>query len=133
MDIWDHFENRKREFESFSVSPDDLVCEAAPDGLSGRIDAKLGLSERVYLSLRERVVIRGGAAVIEKYAYYLIVDGAEAWGEDKAPDHEVAIHGHVGPDHRRVASSEVTLSETLERAWRDPAELYADEDLDEPG
>lgn len=71
-----------------------------------------------------------GQAVIAKYAYYLIVDGAEAWGEDKDPSHEVAVHGHVGAGHDRVPSDGVTLAEALERAWTDASELYADDDLD---
>ena len=105
MDIWDFFDRRRREIERYSVAIE-------------RFD------DRAFLSVRERVAFVGGRFHIAKYSYYLVIDGAELWGFDKAPDHEVVVHGHVGPAHERVESPELALSEVVERAWTTLSSYY---------
>ena len=48
-----------------------------------------------------------------------MVDGAEVGGFDKDPTHDPPVHGHCGPEHRRVVAPELTLKEALDRAWEE--------------
>lgn len=133
MDIWDYFRHREADARSASASVDDLAFEAAPDGQAGHISGDLTLRADgdldAYLKVSEWVVAdESGGFTVEKYAYYLIVNGKEfrAWDKD-ARHPEQPVHGHIGADHRRVPADELTLSKALDLCWDEVSEIPADD------
>jgi hypothetical protein len=62
----------------------------------------------------EWIVLADHEFVIEKYAYYLIINGLEVRAWDKDARHpEQPVHGHIGADHARIPADEVTLGDVL--------------------
>jgi len=121
MHIEDYFRHRELEIQANSAAADQLSFEAAPDGLSGRIFGNLGLTENVALRVHERISIKDGAFVVEKYVYNLMRDGVTIWAYDKDPTHDPVTHGHVGPNRVRSAAGRMTMDNVLRLAWE-----YAD-------
>jgi hypothetical protein len=117
-DIWNYFEHRRAEFDQYSAAPDREMFEAAPDGSRGRIFGNLGLGDRAFLRVFERIVVHTDRFEIEKYAYRLLVDEVHIYGWDKHPGHNPAVHCHVGPGEQREDCQEVTLETALEHSWK---------------
>jgi hypothetical protein len=86
------------------------------DGLRGRMFTRLGLSDRSFLQVNERVVIENGIKHRVSYAYYLVCDGAEVWGYERDPTHNVVEHRHDA-NHDRFACEAISFREAAERAW----------------
>lgn len=132
MDIWDYFRHREREAESASASADELQFSAAPDGRAGHVSGRLTLRADAgldaYLKVSEWVVLGTDGFTVEKYAYYLIINGVEAKAWDKDPSHtSQPVHGHIGADHARVEAEEMTLEQALDESWHEVADVSADD------
>ena len=94
------------------------------NGRRGRVIAELMLTERSRLFVHEVVVVVGGRYIRrEEYASYLVVDDEEVWGFDRDMSHSPAVHGHVGPDHRRTLTRRVTFKQVVELAWTEVSVL----------
>lgn len=124
MDVYDHFAIRERECRANSLVPEgsfESMCseESGSGGRRGVFWGHLILTDDYYLDVFEFVSVdEHGVATVEKYAYYLVhSEGYEVWGLDKDPSHAPPVHGHVGPDHLRVESEEVSFTTMAERAW----------------
>ena len=122
MDIWGYFRHREHEADAASVCANDLRFRAAPDGraghLSGRLTLRADYSLDAYLKVSEWVVLHEDRFTVEKYAYYLIVNGLEVRAWDKDPHHtSQPIHGHIGANHVRTEATEVTLEQALDLSW----------------
>ena len=67
------------------------MFEAAPDEKSGRIFGNLGLGDRAFLKVFERVVVHDDSIEVAKYAYRLFVvsvdesETVHVYGWDKDP------------------------------------------------
>src|SRR5581483_2621949 len=114
------------EIRGNSAAPDRDLFSAAPDTQSGRMFGNLHLTESAYLRVHERIVVKDGAFVVEKYVYNLVRDERTIWAYDKDPTHEPVVHGHIGSDRRRVPAGELTLEEALELAWRELEDWRSD-------
>lgn len=99
------------------VAPDTGLPFADADDREGRMFTRLGLSERSFLAVNERVVIEDGIKRRISYAYYLITDEAEVWGYERDPSHSPVEHRHDA-DHRRYACEPVSFRWAVEHAWR---------------
>lgn len=122
MDVWEYFETRERECREHSLAPEPAfsemaLAEAGSDGQRGAIFGRLILNKRAFLALYESVVVVGSGVHREVYSYYLIYDGAQAWGYERDPTHSPAVHGHVGSDHARVQADRVSFREVATKAW----------------
>ena len=101
------------------------------NGIRGRVFGELELAANVRLSISEVVVVWGSRIRREEYAYYLVIDGVEAWGYERDRSHTPAEHRHVGPDHpvgeewRRVSFREV-----VELAWAEVSARVDSGDLE---
>lgn len=99
-----------------SVAPDTEAPFASRDAKHGRMFTRVGLSERSYLAINERVTIEDGAKHRISYAYYLITDGAEVWAYERDPSHSPAEHRHDA-DHVTFACGPVSFRWAVEHAW----------------
>lgn len=117
--IWEYFEERRRECEALSLSPDAGASYYEAEGsrgTRGRILMSLQMTERAFLAVSETVAIdrRRNKLHREEYAYYLIIDGQEYWSRDFDAIH--GYHGHtIG--HRRVAADRITFKRAVKKAW----------------
>jgi hypothetical protein len=82
----------------------------------GRMFTRLGLSERSFLQVNERVVIEDGLKHRIAYAYYLISDEAEVWGYERDPTHTPADHRHDS-GHDSYPCEPVSFWWAAERSW----------------
>ena len=98
LDIWNYFEHRAAEFSQYSAAPDRDMFEAAPDGSRGRVFGNLGLSDRAFLRVFERVIVRVDSFEVEKYAYRLVVDEEHVYGWDKDPTHHPSSIATLAPN-----------------------------------
>lgn len=134
MDVWEYFQSRERECRELSLVPDEpfpkLCAEAhGSRGQRGMFFGRLSLSERAFLSAFELIKVRGTGIHRVRYSYYLIIDGLEAWGYDRDPDHTPSLHRHQGPGHTRHPCRRVTFPEVANMAWQT---VTAEEELREP-
>jgi hypothetical protein len=81
--IGEYFALRGAEMAELSVAPDTEAPFASRDDHNGRMFTRLGLSERSFLAVNERVVIEHGVKHRISYAYYLITDEAEVWAYER--------------------------------------------------
>lgn len=119
MDVWEYFESKKAEVERFGLTLDDhflFAEEDGSDGQRGRVWGRIGLTERTFLQVSERVEVEGSGIHRTEYAYYLIIDGAEVWGYERDPTHKVDVHRH-DRDHNSYPCEPVSFLEILEKAW----------------
>jgi len=124
MDVWTYFEQKLREFEDYSLAPDrepdDMFVETAgSEGKRGRVFGNLFLTEGVYLRISEVVVVRGNRIHREEYAYFLVVDGYEAWGWERDLSHDPAVHRHATAAHTRVAARPIPFKKVVDLAWEE--------------
>ena len=128
MDVYEYFATRERECRELSLVPDvpfdDLFAEErGSNGQRGMMWARLGLTERAYLTMLETVVVRGTGIHRERYSYYLIFDEEEVWGYDRDPKHHPEEHMHEGTSHDRKHSGPVVFKDIAEQAWERVSEL----------
>jgi hypothetical protein len=121
--IRNHFERRRAEFRRYSsdaLSDDaiDAMFRLAPDERAGLIIGRLPLDSEASIQIFERVVLdRRGQAVVERYSYFLILDGkGELRGYELDPSHDPASHRH-DEQHRRSPSPQITLRAAMEDFW----------------
>jgi hypothetical protein len=129
-DVWVYFEAKKREVEQFGLTLEDGFLFAAEDRSNdqrGRVWGRIGVTERTFLSVSERVEVRGAAIHRTDYAYYLIIDGTDIWGYERDPTHDLAVHRH-DRDHNRYPCDPISFKDALTKAW----ETASDEDSWEP-
>ncbi len=70
------------------------------------------------VEVSERVVVRGSRIHRDEYAYYLVIDGVEAWGYERDQSHDPAEHRHVGEDNPTGKPwGAVSSREAVEIAW----------------
>ncbi len=132
MDVWEYFEQRDREVAEQSAAWDSdfgspYSEEQGSNGQRGRIFGRVVLSERAFLAVNEAVEIRGSGVTRLEYAYYLVYDEAQLWGEERDPTHTPAVHQH-DRDHNRYPSSVISFKAALTKAW---ATIGAEDDLRE--
>jgi hypothetical protein len=99
VDVWEYFQQKEAEHRDNSLVPDASSAEMFSEeegsgGKRGRIFGRLVLSERAYLSVHEVVVVENEHVHRETYGYFLVIDGAEAWGYERDPTHDPPEHGH---------------------------------------
>jgi hypothetical protein len=119
VDIWTYFAQREAEARDLSLGWDgdfwDMVAAEA-DNQRGRLFGTFVLMERAFLAVSESVVVQGSHIHREDYAYYLIIQGEEIWGEERDPTHSPAVHrhsyGHVTED-----SEPISFRAAAEKAW----------------
>lgn len=122
-DVWEYFDERRRECEAFGLAHrgEPLLCErAGSEGLVGRIDMALDLSPRAWIKIVELVEIRSDRgrqhhAKRLSYGYYLMVDDEERLARDLDSVH--GYHGHYGRDHQRIEADRVTFKEFVKLVW----------------
>ena len=120
MDVWDYFFQKQVEWAEHSAHPDrpfPFEEEAGSNGQRGEIFCNLHLTDDAYLRVFERVEVRGSGIARKTYAYSLIIDGAHAHGWAREPDHEPAVHEHLGPDRQRQAAEPIGLAACIDLAW----------------
>jgi hypothetical protein len=83
----------------------------------GRILTTFHLTDDAYLAVSETVVVQGRHIHREEYAYFLVIDGEEIWGEERDPTHDPPVHRHTGEGHDREDSVAVSFKEATEWAW----------------
>lgn len=44
-----------------------------------------------------------------EYAYFLVVDGEEVWGEERDLSHDPAVHRHTTSDHTREPAKPIAF------------------------
>src|SRR4051794_4606274 len=110
MDLVEYFERKEREFAEASAHPERppmFEAEAGSSGQAGRVLAFLGMTEKAYMKVTERVVIQDdGHPNRESYSYALILDEAFAYGWERDPftHPELPVHEHgPEPDRKREA------------------------------
>jgi hypothetical protein len=135
VDLYNYFVRRQRDL---GAPANDLRFEIAEDGRSGRMTGEIELSHGIYVSVTERVELHDATSDIEivKYSYYILDEGKGVEAFDKDPLHSPALHGHIGPNRRRVSAPEVSLEAVLERAWGEvelKATTYEPERTDQAG
>jgi hypothetical protein len=114
--IREYFARREAEMAELSVAPDTEVPFASRDDHHGRMFTRLGLSERSFLAVNERVVIADGVKHRISYAYYLITDEAEVRAYERDPSHSPAEHRHDA-DHKTFPCEPVSFQWAVEHAW----------------
>ncbi len=121
MDVWEYFARRDAELAAQSVAwdekPNPYSAEAGSDGQRGTVYGRISLGERAFLSVHEMIRVIDGVATRYKYAYYLIYDGAQLWGEERDPKHALAVHRH-DRHHNRSPCSLISFNDALAKAWR---------------
>lgn len=130
MDVWEYFDSKRREISEASLTADEdlqLIALEGSDGQRGRVWGRIGLSERTFLQVSERVVVRESGVHREEYGYFLIIDGAEIWGYERDLTHDPPVHRH-DRHHRRESCDPVSFKQALEMAW----DAASDEDSWEP-
>lgn len=133
MDVYEYFHSRERECSELSLAPDTSFADmcAEQEGSGGQLGIFFGrliLSDRAFLQVFEFIEVEGSGIHRIAYSYYLVVDEAEVWGYDRAPDHDPPDHMHIGPGHERFPSASVTFKDIAEKAW---ATLSAEEALED--
>jgi hypothetical protein len=128
VDVWEYFDQKEREFSDLSLNPENDFAEMfweeeGSHGKRGRVLGKLGLTERAFLEISEVVVIQNNHVHREEYAYFLVIDGAEVWGEERDLSHKPAVHRHVGPDHERHPAEPISFRAAAKRAWDEVSDL----------
>lgn len=123
MNVWDYFQQRDREIAEQSGAWDDdlgptpYAEEHGSNGQRGRIWGRVTLTARAFLQVNECVQIIDGSHVTRLvYAYYLIYDGAQLWGEERDPTHDPAVHRHDRYGNR-CPSRALSFKEVLTKAW----------------
>jgi hypothetical protein len=123
VEIYEYFHQKEREVSEVSLVPEinfwRMVSEQ--EGSNGKRGTVLGnflLSERAYLAIYELVQVLNNHATREAYAYYLIIDGEEIWGEERDPSHDPPVHRHT-TGHRTLPSEPISLKSAASRAWDD--------------
>jgi hypothetical protein len=124
VDVYTYFEQRVRECAKLSVTIQGDLSEmfAGLEGSNarrGRVFGQVIFSERVFLAVNELVEVQGNHVHREEYAYFLVIDGEEVWGEERDPTHDPAVHSHYGSAHERVPSHAVSFKEVVERVWEE--------------
>jgi hypothetical protein len=125
VDVWDYFRRREGEHAEMSLEPDRdfaemFQAEAGSDDRRGRIAGSLYLTDTARIDLLERVVIRANDRPYrERYAYFLVIDGYEVWGEERHRTHNPPVHRHVGPAHERFPSEPIAFKKFVARAWEE--------------
>jgi len=119
-DVWEYFDQRRREHRDLSVAESDdflFVAEEGSGGLRGQIFGAVTLWDVAFLSVHEVVLIEDGSAHREEYGYFLVINGAEIWGHERDPSHDPPVHCH-GSDHsRHAAKAPISFREAVEMAW----------------
>lgn len=120
-DVWDYFERRDREVAAQSCAWDDdgtrYAEEHGSNGQRGRIWGRVLLSDHAFLQVNEAIKVDGGYVRRVEYAYFLVYDGAELWGEERDPTHDPAVHCH-DRHHNRFPSSVISFKDALTKAWK---------------
>lgn len=124
MNVWDYFHQRERELAELSLAPEPdfwhgVAEEEGSDGQHGKMLLTATLAENAYLGISETVEVVDDHVHRIDYAYFLVIDGEEVWGEERDPTHDPPVHGHYGPDHARVASEGISFRAAAERAWEE--------------
>lgn len=137
MDVWEYFASRDRELGELSVVWDEVLypysAEMGSDGQRGMVFGRIDLTDQCFVSVHEVVQVKGSGVTREKYAYYLICDEQELWGEERDPTHNPAVHRH-NRNHDRYPSSVISFKDFVSRAWAmvsAEAELEGGEDSPE--
>lgn len=115
---------RKKEFRELSLEAEDDLAElfaeeGGSQGRRGRIFGNLTLAGspvRAYIRISELVAVRGNRMTREEYAYYLIVDGEEIFGEERDLSHDPAVHRHTAGHASRHPSKPIAFKKFAERA-----------------
>jgi hypothetical protein len=132
-DIWEYFEQRRRECRELSLKEEELLClgEEGSDGCWGQMHGALTLTDKTYLQVSEIVHVEHGHVHRVEYAYYLVHDGAEVWGRERDPSHDPAVHAH-GRDHVRYDDEEhqepISFKQAVEMAWQTVTDEFSDDD-----
>lgn len=129
MDVWEYFETKKRELSDagLDLESEAFIAEAGSDGQVGRIWGRVDLTERTFLHVSERVEVQGSGIRRTEFAYYLVIDGAEIWGKERDPTHDVAEHQH-DRDHASSPCDPISFKDAIALAW----ETASQEDSWEP-
>lgn len=121
MDVGEYFQTRDREIAEQSAVWDYIASapyleEQGSDGQRGRVWGRIVLSERAFLQVNEVVEVRGTGVTRLEYAYFVVYNGLELWGEERDPTHTPAVHRH-DRDHNRFPSEVISFKDALTRAW----------------
>jgi hypothetical protein len=122
VDVWTYFAQREREVKELSLVPradfwDGVAAELGSNDQRGRIFDAYHLMEGAYISIHEVIVVIDDSHIHrEEYGYFLIIDGAEVWGEERDPTHDPAVHRH-SRGHVREDSEPISFKDFVERAW----------------
>jgi hypothetical protein len=131
MDVWEYFAQREAEARALSLGWNgdfwDMVGAEAGDK-RGRLFGQFILSPRAFLAVNEIVVVVGNHVHREEYGYFLIIDGAEAWGEERDLSHHPAVHRHTSAAHVREDGTPISFRAAVEAAWREVSQLTDGED-----
>lgn len=124
MDVWTYFAQKEREFAELSLVADRethemFAEENGSDGRRGRVFGSVVLMEGAFIAISEVVVVRGNRIHREEYAYFLVIDGIEAWGYERDLSHRPPVHRHTEGHVQRLVAGPIAFKRVAEKAWEE--------------
>lgn len=121
MDVWEYFGQRERDFDDMSLDGRNVQFFAENDSRDqrGHMLGHVYFDGSAYLDIHERIEVKAGGNGIRRtdYAYFLIIDGLEVWGEERDPTHNPPVHRHID-GHEREDATPISFRAVCEKAWR---------------